>query len=745
MTVAEGIEPELGTSGCPRAWAALGRAIDARRSLLDLWNTHTDAGRDFEISLGPAEDGRVELWVGWCPERDCADQLDWRAREFIVAVKQALDFAVLEVAAANCRVFGDLDPDDHRFPLCRDQESFVAWRGGTPGLGLRPDQVMLVQELQPFDSADTSTSSAHGSMSHLAAVLAAPPSVSIWVSSAQPEWSTSSTADVQVTVDEAGSMRTSRRVATFQVMPPAAASELEANPRVAFDLILDAPPWPTNPDDNLGRRSLLLIAVVRAFIDAMERSVELPPLLQRIDLARLAPLAPVMSWLPVRLEDTQTAVEIRSAIAESDRGLASYRTGAGDLFLLALHDGELVGQEIAEARPLDPAVQVGPAAEVATLEGAADWSLPDFVFTPLTVKKGSGIREIGDGTIVAGRRGVALQVKARERRSTDHAKEARWLRKKTVEGSRQAAGTIRTSLRDTVRLTNLRGVEVAIPGRHVDWAAVVILDHPGTPEPILPTREELGPGCVPMLRRDWEFIWERLGSAVAVAEYIHRVKDDTPVPLGHEASRYLELADADAAASPLPIAPWVETLGGQPLNGPQLPRDPAHHLDPVAFEIVTNILRDVAVATTTISSWERLMLLSMMDTHAVAHRAGLGRTLLGWLDSCALTPPDQLRADHRVILDRDGTLQLVFSVMSTLSNLHLETYRNWVQLRREQFMEASGAKGPIWPWTVAVLLTPRVAGGRLWDTTVIATNGPPRLSAEDHARLSEVWPVGGHR
>lgn len=745
MTVAEGIEPELGAPGFPRARAALGRAIDARRSLLDLWNAQTDAGRDFEISLGPAEDGRVELWVGWSPQEDGADQLDRRASDFVAAIKQALDLAVLEAATTNCRVFGDLDPDDHRFPLCRDQESFAAWRDGTPGLGLRPDQVMVVQELQPFDSVETSTSSVRGSMCHLAAVLATQPNVSIWVSSAQPEWSTASSADVRLTVDEAGAMRTSRRVATFQVVPPAVAAELEANPRVAFDLILDAPPWPMNPDDNIGRRSAHLLAVVRVFIDALERSVELPPLLRRIDLARLAPLAPVMSWLPVRLDDAQTALDIRAAIAESDRGLASYRTATGDLFLLALRDGELVGQEIAEARPLDPAVEVGPAAELATLEGAADWSLPDFVFTPLTVKKGSGIREIGDGTIVAGRRGVALQVKARERPSTDHAKEARWLRKKTIEGSRQAAGTIRTSLRDTVCLANLRGVEVAIPGRHVDWAAVVILDHPGTPETVLPTREELGPGCVPMLRRDWEFIWKRLGSAVAVAEYIHRVKDDTPMPLGHEASRYLELADADAAASPRPVAPWVEALGGQPLNGPVLPRDPAYHLDPVAFGMVTNVLRDVAGSTSAISSWERLMLLSMMDTHAVAHRAGLGRTLLEWLDSCALTPPDQLRAEHRVIFDRDGTLHLVFSVMSTLSSLHLETYRNWVQLRREQFMEASEAKGPIWPWTVAVLLTPRVAGARLWDTTVIATNGPPWLSAEDHARLSELWPVGGHR
>jgi len=92
--------------------------------------------------------------------------------------------------------------------------------------------------------------------------------------------------------------------------------------------------------------------------------------------------------------------------------------------------------------------------------------------------------------------------------------------------------------------------------------------------------------------------------------------------------------------------------------------------------------------------------------------------------------------DHRVMYIDQGALQLTFTTMSQLTDYHQEIYRSWLLLRRPDFLEKSGAMGPIYPWTVGVLLTPRADGPRPWDTTTISTNGPPAYDATDHARLT---------
>lgn len=92
--------------------------------------------------------------------------------------------------------------------------------------------------------------------------------------------------------------------------------------------------------------------------------------------------------------------------------------------------------------------------------------------------------------------------------------------------------------------------------------------------------------------------------------------------------------------------------------------------------------------------------------------------------------------DHRLLFIDDGVLQLTFTTMSQLTNHHREIYKTWLMHRRQTFLEASGAQGPVYPWTVGVLLTPRAGSSRPWDTTVIATNGPPAYDAEEYDRLT---------
>ncbi len=86
-----------------------------------------------------------------------------------------------------------------------------------------------------------------------------------------------------------------------------------------------------------------------------------------------------------------------------------------------------------------------------------------------------------------------------------------------------------------------------------------------------------------------------------------------------------------------------------------------------------------------------------------------------------------------------GSLQVIFTTMSQLTDYHQDVYRSWLLLRRQDYLTKSGALGPIYPWTVAVLLTPRADGPRPWDTTTIATNGPPAYDADEYRRLADMF------
>jgi hypothetical protein len=87
----------------------------------------------------------------------------------------------------------------------------------------------------------------------------------------------------------------------------------------------------------------------------------------------------------------------------------------------------------------------------------------------------------------------------------------------------------------------------------------------------------------------------------------------------------------------------------------------------------------------------------------------------------------------------DGELHLSFTCMGKLTGYYQELFRTWFLQRRQRFLMQSGALGPIWPWSVGVLLTPRPSDSRLWDTTVIATNGPPHFDDAEYQHLDAIY------
>lgn len=617
-------------------------------------------------------------------------------------------------------------------------------------------QVRALRLLQPFTARmdAASTRAITRDMAHLAAGLKAlsawktspgeSPLFTAWVCEADPKPTLPDAVRIKKTeVDPAGPLHQPKRLARFTLHPDSAAASFAGDPNVSFDVIFNTAPWPDDPDDNFSQRSHRLVVITRHLIEGLERSVSDP---YRVDLLRTLdqnlPEERAESWLPAKFSSADQEADVRAAIAESDRGMATYLNDDGTLVYTRLSpDGGVMGREIAPARDLLDANQDGTAVEAATRAAAGRWGLRDLVLNPKVFSKGSGIRELGDGTICAGPRGISLQVKARGVTGITPERATKWVLKNAAHGLRQARGTIRTALLNpAVELTNLRGRTLTVRGNSVAWIPVVVIEHPNRPPTgVTPAPDPKGPSVV-LTRRDWEFLWDQLRSATAIVDYIHRVAEERePLELGAESSRYLDLAEKDAKASPESLPEWIPKTGAIHTNQPRLPHDPAASPDRFGHAIFQRILEDIADTNFTGDETDRIALLSHIDRVPVGARAELGRLLLRRLIQCAEAAPDGHRMDNRIMYIDHGSLQVTFTTMSQLTDYHQEIYRSWLLLRRQDILEKSGALGPIYPWTVGVLLTPRSDGQRPWDTTTIATNGPPAYDTAEYARLSSVF------
>lgn len=721
-------------------------AAEARDRLLAAWNG-LNQDESFSLRRAARSDGTTELGALAHLPHETAQRMDALAAEMLRAIKDAMDAAVYATAQVVCSSMAPIDPDHHQMPLAFSKAEFDTHHEDGRLLGLRPDQVRVLEELQPFAAGTMAFEFVGKHMSHLARALAAAergePLVSVWASNHQPELRMPSgvTLEALETVPD-GPLKPHRLLARFRVSPADRVSEVQVRPNVALDPILDVPPWPNDMEDNLAARVTNMLLIARHLIEALERSVTTPSLLEMLgSLDEHAPETSASVWSPVEFEDPAKQREALKLLAESELNLASLRDDDGTHMLLRRDGATLVGREMPAASAPDELADLGPAVEAAALEAAAGWGLPDFVYNAEVVKKGSGLREIGDGTIVTGRRGIALQVKARDGATNDLVREGNWLVKKAGEALRQAHGTIRSTLSDpNLRLTNMRGRPVQLPGDTIDWVPVVILDHPNPPSDVLPTREPGKRGLI-LLRRDWEFLFDQLRSVSAIVDYAHRVADHR-VELGTEAHRYFDLAHKDSAAQAEPPAEWMTALGASQQDGPTLPQDPADSSDVVGHAVFQRILEDIAASDFAGNEAARVEVLALIDQMAVTHRAALGRTLLRRLDYCAKVPADALLAQHRVNFIDGGRLHLSFNVYSALTGYHRQMFESWLLHRRQTFLQASGAEGPDYPWSVAILLTPRPDGRRLWDTTVLATNGGPAYDQESYQAIGRAFTHG---
>ena len=733
------------------AWAAVDAAKAARAAVNNSWNQLRDEQVFYPtVETDPDGQGRIDVHCEWPYE--IRQSIEDAASAFTDAIGAAFDSAILATAQLVCAAIGEPDPALHRMLCMDDRAAFRETVRGGAFPGLRPDQVRLIESFQPFTGADVdgaesaAATTIRSAMRHYANLLTVPSSpeaafrIAVWAHSADPEIFIESPGRV-ISVGSTGDgvLGASRTIATYHVDGDHDLLRVRGNPNVAFDVIANRLPWPEDPDDNFGARSRLLMSIASEFIRSCERSVQLRDPLREQPSPTLRVIgADVPAWAPVRLEDGEQ--DLTTMMGQSDIGLATYRNVDGELVMLIQHGDTVYGRPIPPALLLDPSQGQGDAAEDATIDAASRWGLPDFVFRPRVISKGSGRRELGDATIITGSKGVAVQVKSREGAPKDDAGEARWLTKKAIEGAKQAAGTVRTLRRSPVELTNGRGRTVTCHADQITWMGVVILDHPAAPEDISPPNFEVGIPMVAMLRRDWDFLFDHLRSVSAVVDYLHRVTEATPVAIGDEPIRYFELANADEHEPPASPEAWIARAGAIQAARPILPKAPATAEDAGGHAVFRILLEDIAESDFTGPEERRLEMLAKLDRFSVSDRAELGRLLIERLEAASNVADGKTTWQHRLVVQDGGTLHLFFSVGSHMTETHRDVYQGWVLLRRHEFIELTGTEGSSTPpWTVAVLLTPRHDGIRAWDTTMIATCEDALLDRDELERLSALW------
>lgn len=527
-------------------------------------------------------------------------------------------------------------------------------------------------------------------------------------------------------------------VASFQVPAYQRDMRVAARPGTFLDLGFAAGFVPAGTDDTFESRLeevIEVIALLHAHFEAATSKVggtrALPIKSQnRENLWSSAADSP-RRWLQSELAQfTATGARVAVVVDPDPTEL---------VLLVPTADG-VFERRIPNATKLRASHTIGIAAERAVHEAVATWGLPDFVMRPQVERKGSGVREIGDGLLIAGDVGAIVQVKGRSVEISTPEKEGRWIDKNVDKATKQVQGTYRRLQQSPIGLENGRGRRLHVDGRAMQWVGVVVIDHPQIP--VQHTLETSGRplSTIVLTRRDWEFLFEQLKSTSAVIRYLIRVETSSEV-LGEEPHRYFELASLDAAVSPKNSESVDDALGTR-FSSPLLPLEPAGAQQPSEFGLIRLICEDIAsIASDQRTPEMEVEVFAAIDGLPVASRVELGTLLYGELHR--KQEPDGLRWRARTFVpSTPGGVQVSFVVCSVYSEVTANAFRAWLMLRhteREHTENIALAR------SIAVFLTPRLDNVRPWDTTLLVVEGDLELSDEQMASYVALWGKRGEQ
>ena len=722
----------------PTAWTHLKAAQRAREAVSQVWAGLVDGLVDATVVTEPDGTGRIIVFTDW-PSSARTDLTDAFAR-CVAELWAGLDSLVAESVMMFSNLRRPRDPDAPRyFPVAPSAEQFQALLADSCLDGILQTQFQMVHDCQSFhdDSGDERLDERYRralrqlvDWSHR---LGEGAQVGAWATPAEPQvYVEAPVRVIEVACQAPAELDEELVVARFVLDGYTPDCRVEAQPGTFIDLALPDGFVPDDFADTLQRRLDVVIATVTrfasVFAEVARRTAVTPRLLVGAETG--------VPWTDARRSDRGWTGSELDQLAGSDLGIGVVRDADHLVLLVTTPDG-IYERRIPDATPLRPQIASGIAAERATQEAAATWGLPDFVMRPLLERKGRGVREISDGLLVVGDRGVIVQVKSRNVDPRNAEREARWIDKQIGEAIGQADGTARRLSARTAQMTNGRGRSVTIDGSTIAWVTAVIINHPSPPpnHPIPSVNSQIP--AVVLLRRDWEFLFSQLRSTRAVADYLHRVGTSTEL-LGTEAVRYYELAAADAEAAARPTTPEHDRYAGQRRSVPLLPAAPAGIEDDEAHGIVRILCEDIATSPANgHDEADRIRVLALIDRLPVGHRAALGRRLIDGLREIRNHEDGKTAWAFRTFRpDRPDDVQLGFGVCSDLSDVTREAFRSWFLLRhheRRDFDTNSSAT------SVGVLLTPRHDGLREWDTTMIAVTGDPELSPDEVDQLDRFW------
>ena len=730
------------------AWSHIDRARSACDRLAAAWDTACLDAFDAHLSDW---DGQGSIWVELNFDPTTSQLLNDHARAIGTHLREALDEGLVALARLVSGVIAEPEPDRVRFPICDSSEEFLAfYRSGCLD-GVRPDHLEFLEAHQPYihdivgDDSDRRTPDPLRFIRDLSDLEPDADAVMAWCHSAQPEISVAEPARISdLTIEPDGAIVDTKTVATFQViyppdLPPANRPRVFGNPMVAFDLMA-ATDDPIDIDDTVTHRAATAIQCAARILASFEWSMGLrkgSSIWSWDPRSRLPSGSPATAAAFARVSLGDLIGPDASSSADPFDGIVT--VDGGEELTLAITSGDQVYlRRIPAATALDPRFPQGTAAELAVATAEATRGLPDFVFPPVKRRTGSGTREIGDGIVHLGDKGLILQVKSRTNVTDRLEREASWIRGQVEAGAKQAAGTLRQLRLQPAVLTNQRGREVSIDGNApTAWIGVVLIDHAKPPHGVTPLTTFKNLPVVALLRRDWEFLFDQLGSTPAVVRYLHRVAGE-PLELGEESVRYFDLAGKDLAAEPIPARNnWATVSGGDPASHPILPMEPAPTgTGQAMFRLLLN---DIAESRLEADEIRRIELLAFLDGTPVIYHESIGDRLLELLEQAKQVQAGQSSWSFRWVFDAQRPHQACFGVSNQYSNHHKVVFRARLELQHHRMTLHDWSPNDE-PQTTGVLLTPNYGrSDRLWDTSTFMIRGKSGLTEVEATEISRAW------
>ncbi|MEU1003767.1 hypothetical protein [Streptomyces tibetensis] len=716
----------------PRAWQHLHDAQQAKRAMASLWSTLLQGGLVEENVVTYADgSGVISAWLAW-PAGTQAE-LTELFRSCVQELWACLDALVAESVEAFSVLHRPRRPGRPRFfPVADSPDGFRALLAESCMDGTLRSHVAMVEDCQPFQKQDGTEviDRIRRGLAYLLewdTALDAGAVMGAWATPVEPQVRTPAPCVVESLQAAApGALAEEEHVlAHYQLSSYQTGCAVEAQAGTYVDLCFTEGFDPVDGEDTFDGRLALVIEAVTRFAASFAWLSSQVSGSRHVLTAGRADTAD--TWIEATRSSRYWSAEELAALASSDLGLGRVQ-GTHTLTLMVSTPSGVYERVIPHATPLRHHDRRGTAAEMAVKDAAATWGLPDFVMAPSVERKGRGVREISDGLLVVGDRGVVVQIKAREGEPGTRERERSWVLKQLTAAGKQVQGTVRRLKGQGVQMVNGRGRSLSIDSPAIDWVGVIILEHPDPPQGLAVPAQDGSTPVIALLRRDWEFLFNQLRSTHAVVGYLHRVGASAPV-LGGEPERYYELAAADAEAVPGDLDQSWTQRGGQPRSVPLLPAAPAGSDDDEAHTMVRIMLEDVATSPSGPAereAWQQV--LASLDSLPVGYRTELGRFLLDALDTVTGAEQGTTAWRMRTFVAGPGWDQLGFAACSALTDHTRSAFSAWLQLRHHERGEYSDLAGLR---SVGVLLTPRADGYRDWDTTVVAVNGDLKLTDEE--------------